>query len=161
MRQDTTVVRSLGANQTRSGDQVDTTKDTTTGIRVREIRIGEFDLPGVLVELSGELDVHDLESLREAMNGALSSELPTYVDLSGVTFLDGMCTRELAARYRLYSIYDRLLALRAPSWQAEASFRACGFGYLVGSYLDGEQFYPLEARKGAEEKHGKALALAV
>jgi hypothetical protein len=72
-----------------------------------------------------------------------------------------VCTRELAAQYRLYSIYDRLLALRHPSCQAEVSFRACGFEYLVGSYLDGEQFYPSEAWKEDEEEHRETLVLAV
>jgi anti-anti-sigma regulatory factor len=91
----------------------------------------------------------------------LSSGLPTYVDLSGVTFLDVVCTRELAAQYRLYGTYGRLLALRNPSCQAEASFRVCGFQYLVGSYLDGEQFYPTEAWKEDEEEHGETLASAV
>jgi hypothetical protein len=58
-------------------------RDAITGIRVREIRIGEFDLPGVLVELSGELDVCDLEPLRRTLDNTLDSGLSTYVDLSG------------------------------------------------------------------------------
>lgn len=136
-------------------------RDTTTGIRVRDIRIGEFELPGVLVELSGELDVWDLEPLRRTLAETLNSGMPTYMDLSRVTFLDVWCTRELVAQYRLYGICGRLLALRVPSWQAEASFEVCGFKHLVGSYLDGEQFYPAGAWKGAEEKHGETLALAV
>jgi hypothetical protein len=67
---------------------VDAMRDAIIGIRVREIRIGEFDLPGVLVELSGELDVCDLEPLRRTLDNTLDSGLSTYVDLSGVTFLD-------------------------------------------------------------------------
>ena len=100
-------------------------RDTTTGIRVRDIRTGRAEPPGVLVELAGELDVHDLESLRRTIDDTLSSGLPTYVDLSGVTFLDTACTRELAAQYRLYDIYGRLLTLRDPFWQAKAGFRDC------------------------------------
>lgn len=136
-------------------------KDTTTGIRVSGIRIGRAELRGVLIELTGEFDVHDLGTLRRTFDDTLSSGLPTYVDLSGVAFLDAACTRELAAQYHLYGLYGRLLALRDPSWQAEASFRACSLGYLVGSYLDGEQFYPTEASKEDEKEHGEALALVV
>jgi anti-anti-sigma factor len=113
-------------NRTGSENQVDTMRNTTTGIRVRDIRTGRAELPGVLVELAGELDVHDLESLRRTFDDTLSSGLPTYVDLSGVTFLDTVCARELAAQYRLYGTHGRLLTLRDPSWQVEASFRACG-----------------------------------
>ncbi len=148
-------------NRTGSEDQVDKMRDTTTGIRVGDIRIGRAELSGVLIELTGELDVHDLEPLRRIFDGTLNSGLPTYVDLSGVAFLDAACTREMAAQYRLYGLHGRLLALRDPSWQAEASFRTCGFGYLVGSYIDGEQFYQTEAWKDAEKEHGETLALAV
>ncbi len=93
-------------------------KDTTTGIRVSGIRIGRAELRGVLIELTGEFDVHDLGTLRRTFDDTLSSGLPTYVDLSGVAFLDAACTRELAAQYHLYGLYGRLLALRDPSWQA-------------------------------------------
>ncbi len=148
-------------NRTGSEDQVDKMRDTTTGIRVGDIRIGRAELRGVLIELTGEFDVHDLGTLRRTFDDTLSSGLPTYVDLSGVAFLDAACTRELAAQYHLYGLYGRLLALRDPSWQAEASFRTCGFGYLVGSYIDGEQFYQTEAWKDAEKEHGETLALAV
>lgn len=148
-------------NRTGLEDQVNKVKDTTTGIRVRDIRIGRAELPGVLIELTGELDFHDLEPLRRTFDDTLSSRLPIYVDLSGVAFLDAACTRELAAQYSFYGIYGRLLALRDPSWQTKASFRACGIEHLVGSYLDGEQLYPMEACKGAEEEHGETLTLAV
>ena len=64
-----------------SEDRVDTTKDTTEGIRVSEL-----DNRGTLVESSGEFDVRDLEPLRRTLEGVSNSGLPTYVDLSGVTF---------------------------------------------------------------------------
>jgi len=64
--------------------------DTTTFIK-----ISELDYLGILVELSGELDVRDLEHLRSALYDALSSGLPTYVNLSGVSFLDVRCAQEL------------------------------------------------------------------
>ncbi len=71
-------------NRTGSEDQVDKMRDTTTGIRVSGIRIGRAELRGVLIELTGEFDVHDLGTLRRTFDDTLSSGLPTYVDLSGV-----------------------------------------------------------------------------
>lgn len=87
-----------------------------------EIEIGALDRTDFLVKLSGELDVHDLRTLRETLSLVLSTGLSTVVDLSEVTFLDLRCARELVVRSRLY---DHLM-LRAPSWQAEASFKVCG-----------------------------------
>ncbi len=87
-----------------------------------EIEIGALDRTDFLVKLSGELDVHDLRTLHETLSLVLSTGLLTIVDLSDVTFLDVRCARELAVRSRLY---DHLM-LRAPSWQAEASFKVCG-----------------------------------
>lgn len=136
--------------------------DTATGIRVKDIRIGDLGLPGVLVELAGELDGRDLEPMQRILDDALDSGLPTYVDLSGVTFLDVRCARELAVQDRRYGLYGSLLGLRNPSWQAEASFKASGFEYLIEpTYQDGEQFYVTEAREGAEEEHSETLALGV
>ncbi len=79
----------------------------------------------VLVELSGEFDVHDLGLLRETLDGASSSSLPVEADLSSVTFLDLRCARELVARSRLCG--GRVM-LRHPSWQAASSFEALGAG---------------------------------
>lgn len=87
-----------------------------------EIEIGALDHTDFLVKLSGELDVHNLRTLRETLSLVLSTGLSTVVDLSDVTFLDMRCARELVVRSRLY---DHLM-LRAPSWQAEASFKVCG-----------------------------------
>lgn len=140
---------------------MDTTRDMVAGVRVTDVRCGELELPGVLVELTGELDIRDLEPIQRTLDDALGSGLPTYVDLSKVTFLDARCTRELAVQYRLFGTYGGLLALRAPSWQATASFRACGFGHLVGPYLDEERPHQVEAYERAKEECDEALALAV
>ena len=86
-----------------------------------EIEIGALDRTDFLVKLSGELDGHDLRTLHETLSLALSTGLSIIVDLSEVTFLDVRCARELVVRSRLY---DHLM-LRAPSWQAEASFKVC------------------------------------
>ena len=86
---------------------MDTTRDTTSGIT-----LGEVDHSGVSIELSGEFDTRALEPLREALDDALGSGPPGCVDLSGVTFLDVRCTRELASRCRLH---DDRLSLLNPS----------------------------------------------
>jgi anti-anti-sigma regulatory factor len=96
-----------------------------------EIEIGALDRTDFLVKLSGELDVHDLRTLHETLSLVLSTGLSTVVDLSDVTFLDVRCARELVVRSRLY---DHLM-LRAPSWQAEASFKVCGHEARVIRHL--------------------------
>ncbi len=96
-----------------------------------EIEIGALDRTDFLVKLSGDLDVHDLRTLHETLSLVLSTGLSTIVDLSDVTFLDVRCARELVVRSRLY---DNLM-LRAPSWQAEASFKVCGYEARVVHHL--------------------------
>lgn len=91
-----------------------------SGIEVREWSEG-----GVLVELRGEFDRHDLEDVRETLSSVVALRRPTLVDLAGVTFLDVGVIRELAVRSRLYGHH---LTLSNPSWQAQASAAACGFG---------------------------------
>lgn len=103
-------------------------KDVTTGTR-----IDKPGPPGIWIELTGEFDVCDLEPLRRTLDGALGSGPPIYVDLSSVTFLDLLCTRELAVRSRSH---DGRLTLRDPSWQVESSFSACGFGDPEGGGED-------------------------
>jgi anti-anti-sigma regulatory factor len=87
-----------------------------------EIETGAPDRADFLVKLSGESDVHDLRTLHETLSLVLRTGLSTVVDLSDVTFIDLRCARELAIRS---CSYDHLM-LRAPSWQAEASFKVCG-----------------------------------
>ena len=94
-----------------------TTREITTGTR-----IGEPEGDTRMVVLSGEFDLRDLDPLRRTLGSASSSGRPACVDLSEVTFLDVRCARELAVRSRLY---NGRLALNNPSWQVEASLRAC------------------------------------
>jgi anti-anti-sigma factor len=89
-----------------------------SGISVRNG--GERD---VLVELSGEFDLHDLQDLRAALGGAASSGRAAMVDLSGVTFLDVGTTRELAVRSWLHA---HQMTLHSPSPAVHASVAACG-----------------------------------
>ena len=96
---------------------------------MRGIEVRERDEEGVLVELGGEFDRHDLKDLRETLDDVLSLRLPVALDLSGVNFLDVEATRELTIYSHLYSHH---LTLRNPSWQVRASVAACG----LGSWLD-------------------------
>ena len=90
------------------------------GIEVRER--GE---EGMVVELEGEFDQHNLAELQETLSNAVSSlRRPIRVDLSRVTFLDVGATRELTIRSRLYAHH---LTLGNPSWQVRKSVAACGF----------------------------------
>ncbi len=88
----------------------------------------------VLVKLSGEFDDHELGLLRGALDGASSNALPVEVDLSGVTFLDLRCARELIAQS---CSRGSRAALCHPSWQSISSFEALGFvGILSGRGKD-------------------------
>ncbi len=88
------------------------------------IEVREWDEGGVLVELRGEFDGHNLEDLRRVLDSVVALRRPTMVDLSEVTFLDVGATRELTIRSRLYAHH---LTLRNPSPEVRASVAACGF----------------------------------
>jgi anti-anti-sigma factor len=78
----------------------------------------------MLVELSGEFDLHDLQNLSDALGDAVSSgRAAMVVDLSGVTFLDVGTARELAVRSQLHA---HQMTLHNPSWAVRASVAACG-----------------------------------
>src|SRR5918992_3319701 len=55
----------------------------------------------LLVRLSGEFDVRYHRILEDTLVDCLASGRQTYVDLSGVTFIDSRCVRELAVHYQL------------------------------------------------------------
>jgi anti-anti-sigma regulatory factor len=132
---------------------MDTTKDI-----IADIKTNEVDDQSILVELSGEFDLGDLESLRTVVDGALSTGLPIWVDLSRVTFLDMRVAQELAVQSQLHR--DRLM-LRNPSWQVEASVGACGFGGRSRSYPDRKNLCPANAQDQSERESHDDLALAV
>jgi anti-anti-sigma regulatory factor len=99
---------------------------------VYDIGVREWGEGGVLVELEGEFDQHNLEDLQEALSNVVSLRRPTWVDLYGVTFLDVGATRELTIHSRLYAHH---LSLCNPSWQVRASVAACGFeGWIDPNY---------------------------
>ena len=109
------------------------------------------DRPVVLVRLSGEFDAHDLEALRQALDGAVGAQSATFVDLSGVTFMDAPCGRELAARS--WARRARL-SLRNPSWQARASLRSCGLAERSGCRSAGGPRGTRETAKARGTKDG-------
>src|ERR671916_2379059 len=88
------------------------------------IEVREWGEGGVLVELRGEFDGHNLEDLRGILDSVVALRRPTMMDLSGVTFLDVAATRELMSRSRLYAHH---LTFHNPSPQVRASVAACGF----------------------------------
>ncbi len=106
---------------------------------MRGIEVRERGEEGVLVELRGEFDRHDLRNLRETLNDVLALRLPVVLDLSRVNFLDVEATRELT----IYSyLYAHHLTLRNPSWQVRASVAACGLGFWLDFYHKANAPYP-------------------
>ncbi len=76
----------------------------------------------ILVKLSGEIDVRYQKILDEILSDCLASGRLTFVDLSGVTFMDSRCVRELAFHYQLGNGH---VALCDPSREAELGVAAC------------------------------------
>lgn len=130
-----------------------TTKNATNSIEVREC-----DGMGILVELIGEFDAHDLDLLRNVLGEAQRLEPPVHADLSRVTFLDARCARELVVRSRLYGSHFTLSAL---SWQVQASLRVCGLGAWTAEHLGDESFRGTKFRKDVETKPYEDLAIGV
>jgi hypothetical protein len=60
---------------------MDTTKDIIANIKTNEV-----EDQSILVELSGEFDLGDLESLRTVLDSALSSGLPIWLTTLGPPF---------------------------------------------------------------------------
>jgi anti-anti-sigma factor len=76
----------------------------------------------ILVKLCGECDVLSQKILAGILGDSLASGRPTFVDLSGVTFMDSRCVRELALYYQLGK---ERVALCDPSEELELSVVAC------------------------------------
>lgn len=76
----------------------------------------------VLVRLSGEFDARYERILEDTLGDCLASGRQTYVDLSGVTFMDSRCVRELAVHYQFG---EGRLTLCDPSRETELSVAAC------------------------------------
>ena len=116
------------------------------------IEVRKWGEGGVLVELRGEFDGHNLEDLRQILDSVLALRRPTMVDVSGVTFLDLEATRELTIRSRLYAHH---LTFRNPSPQARASVAACSFEEWFDFRSDPED---TSCRRAHVQKSGGRMA---
>jgi anti-anti-sigma factor len=76
----------------------------------------------ILVKLRGEFDVLSQKILAGTLSDCLASGRLTFVDLSGVTFMDSRCVRELAVYYQLGK---GRVALCDPSQELKLSVAAC------------------------------------
>ena len=119
---------------------------------VHVIEVRERGEGGVLIELRGEFDGHNLEDLRRILDSVLALRRPTMVDLSGVTFLDIGATRELMVRSRVYAHH---LLFRNPSPQVRASVAACGFEEWFHFRSDPED---TSCRRAYVQKRGGRMA---
>ncbi|CAA9446786.1 MAG: hypothetical protein AVDCRST_MAG80-1855 [uncultured Rubrobacteraceae bacterium] len=116
------------------------------------IEVREWGEEGVLVELRGEFDRHNLQDLRQVRDSVVALRRPTMVDLSEVTFLDVEATRELTIRSRLYAHH---LTFRNPSPQVRASVTACGFDEWFDFRSDSED---PTCRRAYVQKSGGRMA---
>ena len=80
------------------------------------------DYAPVLVKLSGELDIRYRRTLKNTLRECVASGRSTLVDLSGVTFMDSRCLRELVVYYQLGK---GRVALCDPSHEVMLSVAAC------------------------------------
>ncbi len=80
------------------------------------------------VAFRGEFDISCYATLGSALEDALRREAKIFVDLSGVTFMDASCVRELAL---LGSLYGERMVLETPSRQVEVAVAACGMEDLL------------------------------
>ena len=94
--------------------------------------------------LRGEFDLSCHAVLGSALEDALRHYSPIFVDLSGVSFLDASCVRELAL---MLSLHGEHLVLGDPSREVEVSIAACGMEDLV-------RFGSPEREKGALPRLG-------
>ena len=83
---------------------------------------------GCAVVLRGEFDLACHATVGSALDKALKRNPKILVDLSGVTFLDAACVRELVL---LVAIHGKRLVLEGPSREVEVSVTACGMEDLV------------------------------
>ena len=116
-------VTELNLELCSGGERSDSAMELLSMLGTRECQL---DKTRVSVDLAGEFDAYDLETLCQVLDVLSHSREPACVNLSGVTFLDLGCARELAIRSYLCG---GRLSLHSPSWQAAASLRACGYGH--------------------------------
>ena len=120
----------------------DIKSDSTTFETVRcEVR-------PMLVKLCGEFDVLSQKILADTLSDCLASGRLTFVDLSGVTFMDSRCVQELAVYYQLGK---ERVALCDPSKELELSVAACDLE-------DWTDFvYTTDLERSARQRRGECL----
>lgn len=112
-------------------------KDNTDGLAAHDALLDSLECHGyVVLGLSGELDITNTTRLRAALTGALDSARFVFVDLSGVSFLDSSCLRELIVYHQLY---EGRLALCRPSEQVKLSVAATEYEDWVTFHPDEEK----------------------
>ncbi|CAN5869502.1 hypothetical protein BH18ACT11_BH18ACT11_23130 [soil metagenome] len=92
------------------------------------VQIGAVEQGEGRISLRGEFDLHDREALREVLGGVHRRGCSMLLDLSGVTFMDVGCAREVAF-WHLLGL--EILVPVNTSWQAGLSFAACGLTELA------------------------------
>lgn len=102
----------------------------------------------MLLRLSGEFDVLHQKTLADSLGDSLASGRPTLVDLSGVTFMDSRCLRELVVFYQLGR---GRVALCDPSHEVELSVAACD----LEGWLD--FVYTTDLERSARPHRGERL----
>ena len=102
----------------------------------------------ILVKLCGEFDVLFQKILADTLSGCLASGRLTFVDLSGVTFMDSRCVQELAVYYQLGK---ERVALCDPSKELELTVAACDLE-------DWTDFvYTTDLERSARQRRGERL----
>ena len=83
---------------------------------------------GCAVVLRGEFDLACHATLGSALDNALGRKVEVLADLSGLTFLDAACVRELAL---FLALHGERLVLEGASREVEVSVTACGMEDLI------------------------------
>lgn len=107
---------------------------------VIEVGQGSFEPSGVLLAVSGELDLYTTPTLREAVQAAVKTGAQRIlIDLTGVTFVDSVsmavfitANRELEAGRRMALVVD-------PDSYAMLIFEVCGMRSVLEMFDTREQ----------------------
>lgn len=108
------------------------------GIEARERSSGD-----VLLEMRGEFDLSSFDELRGSLDTFANLRESATVDLSGVTFLDAGCARELAV---LSQLHAHRINLTSPSWQTLRTIHDCGLGEWFDFRPAGRETPPVVSR---------------
>jgi anti-anti-sigma factor len=126
--------------------RVSTDGGSVTKKEATRFRSAQRDERLVLIKLSGEFDIRYQSTIEDTLRDCLTSGRPALVDLSGVTFMDSLCIRELAVHYQLGG---GRMVLCDPSEDMEVSVAACDLeDWLDFVYTDGLEHSPNHSAAG-------------